>query len=206
MKLYTFDAAPNAQRLGLFLQYKGIELDTTQIDMGTQEQLTDAYRAINPACTVPALVLDDGTVLTEVIGQCTYLEELHPDKPLLGTTALEKAQIVSWDHKLLNMALSAVAEILRNKSPGFVNRALPGPLDMPQIPELIDRGRTRLRYAWESLEAELEGREWLACDSISLADLDLMICTQFSAWVKEAPPESCTNIHAHTARVQAALS
>ena len=68
MKLYTFDPAPNPKRLALFMHYKGIDIDTVQIDLNAQEQLGDEYRAINPDCTVPALVLDDGTVLTEVIG------------------------------------------------------------------------------------------------------------------------------------------
>ena len=62
MKLYTFDAAPNPARLGKFMQYKGISLDTVQIDLGAEEQLSEAYRAIVPEATVPALVLDDGTV------------------------------------------------------------------------------------------------------------------------------------------------
>ena len=95
MKVYTFDAAPNAQRLGLFIKYKGIELETQQIDMMSAEQLGDEYRAVNPACTVPALVLDDGTVLSEVVGACHYLESLHPEKPLMGTTALEKALAIA---------------------------------------------------------------------------------------------------------------
>ena len=62
MKLYTFDPAPNPRRLTLFMQYKGIEIETQQIDMMAGEQLGDDFRKINPECTVPALVLDDGTV------------------------------------------------------------------------------------------------------------------------------------------------
>ena len=134
MKLYTYDPAPNPRRLTLFMQYKGIELDTQQVDLGTAEQLGDEYRKINPECSVPALVLDDGTVLTEVIGICAYLEALYPDKPLLGSTAKEKAQIISWDHRLFANVFSAIASILRNRSKAMVNRALPGPLDVPQIP------------------------------------------------------------------------
>ena len=83
MKLYTFDAAPNPARLGMFMQYKGISLDTIQIDLGAEEQLGEAYRAIVPEATVPALVLDDGTVLCSVIAIAHYLESQYPDKPLL---------------------------------------------------------------------------------------------------------------------------
>ncbi|MEH6569247.1 MAG: glutathione S-transferase family protein [Halioglobus sp.] len=206
MKIYTFDPAPNAQRLSLFLQCKGIEIETAKIDMMTNEQLGEDYKKINPASTIPALVLDDGTVLTEVIGMCVYLEEMFPEKPMLGTNALEKAQVISWDHKIFNMVMMPVAEALRNRGDNFVDRALPGPLNVPQIAELAVRGKMRLDYAWPELDAEIEGLEWLVGDRLTMADLDLMICTGFSAWVKGAPPESCKNIHAHAQRVKQALA
>ena len=85
MKLYSFDAAPNPARLKRFMDYKQIELDTTQINLGSEEQLGDAYKAIVPEATVPALVLDDGTVLCAVIAIVHYLEERFPDRRLTGT-------------------------------------------------------------------------------------------------------------------------
>ncbi len=205
MKLYTFDPAPNPQRLAHFMKYKGIEIDTQQVDMMTAEQLKDEYRAINPECTVPSLVLDDGTVLTEVIGMCTYLEALHPDKPLLGTTPLERAQVISWDHKLFNLVMMGVAEALRNGTPAFENRALPGPLDVPQIPELVERGKLKLNYAWTMLDDKISDSGWLAGDNFSLADIDLLICADFSKWVKSPPPESCTRLHAALDRIRQEL-
>jgi glutathione S-transferase len=205
MKLYTYDPAPNPQRLTYFLAYKGIEIETVQIDMMKGEQLSNDYRAINPVGTLPALVLDDGTILTEVIGICAYLEALYPEQPLLGTTALEKAEVLSWDHKLFNNLMLAVAEALRNATPAFENRALPGPLDIPQIPELVTRGKLRLEHAWPALDQELAGKDWLVGDAPTLADIDLLICSGFSNWVKCPPPEDCANIHAHAARTKAAL-
>jgi len=206
MKVYTFDAAPNAQRLGLFMKYKGIELETQQIDMMSAEQLGDEYRAVNPACTVPALVLDDGTVLSEVVGACHYLESLHPEKPLMGTTALEKALVISWDHKLFNTAFMALAEILRNTSPGMADRALPGPQNLPQIPELAERGMARIDHYWQSLDAEVPSEGWLAGEHFSLADIDMQVCAGFSGWVKKTPPESCTRLNAYLGRVAAELA
>ena len=205
MKLYTFDSAPNPQRLGLFIKYKGIEIETQQVDMLTGEQLSDAYRAVNPACTVPALVLEDGTVMTEVVGMCHYLESLHPERPLMGTTALEKAQVISWDHKLFLSAFMAIAEILRNSSKGMVDRALPGPLNLPQIPALAERGAVRMDHAWQSLDADVPAAGWLAGEHFSLADIDMHVIAAFSGWVKKTPPESCTNLHAYLQRVAAEL-
>ncbi|MEL0162787.1 MAG: glutathione S-transferase N-terminal domain-containing protein, partial [Halieaceae bacterium] len=78
MQLYTFDNAPNPARLKMFMDYKGITLDTTQINLGTEEQLGADYRAIVPEATVPALVLNDGSVLCAVISIVHYLESLYP--------------------------------------------------------------------------------------------------------------------------------
>ncbi len=206
MKLYTYDPAPNPRRLTLFMRYKGIAIETRQIDMMAAEQLGDEYRKINPDCTVPALVLDDGTVLNEVVGICTYLEELHPDKPLMGTTALEKAQVISWDHHLFVGLMMAIASVLRNTGKSFVNRALPGPLDVPQIPELAERGRLQLQYILPELDAHLATSQWVAGDNISLADIDLLVGIDFLAWVKHSVPDECTHLKAWYERASAALN
>ncbi|GHD17251.1 glutathione S-transferase [Halioglobus japonicus] len=205
MKLYTYDPAPNPQRLALFLKYKGVEIETQQIDLMTQEQLGEAYTSIVPERTVPALVLDDGTLLTEVIGQCIYLESLYPEKPLLGTNAQERAQVISWDHKLFMSMFLGVAEVLRNTSKGFVDRAIPGPLNLPQIPELEARGRSRLEFGWQDMNRQLEGKTWLAGDSFSLADIDMAVIHGFSGWVKAQPGEELETVHAYLARVNAEL-
>ncbi|MEM1153359.1 MAG: glutathione S-transferase family protein [Pseudomonadota bacterium] len=196
MKLYTYDPAPNPRRLTLFLQYKGIELDTQQIDLGAAEQLGDAYRAINPECSVPALILDDGTLLAEVIGICIYLEALHNDKPLLGSTAKEKAEVISWDHYLHTNVFAAIASMLRNRSKAMVNRALPGPLNLPQIPELAERGAKQLGFQLPKLNTILADRPWIAGENFSFADIDLLVSIDFMAWVKVDIPENCAHLRA----------
>ena len=206
MKLYTYDPAPNPRRLALFMQHKGIEIETQQIDMMAAEQLGDDYRNINPDCTVPALVLDDGTVLTEVIGICAYLEELHPEKPLLGTTALEKALVISWDHKLFLGVMMSIASMLRNRGDGFRDRALPGALDIPQIPELAERGALQLQDVIPKLDAHLANNAWVAGENFSFADIDLLVATDFMAWVKQSIPEDCTHLKAWREKVSAQVA
>ncbi len=205
MKLYTYDPAPNPRRLGLFMHYKGIVLDTIQVDLRKGEQLGDAYRRVNPDITVPALVLDDGTVLTEVIGICTYLEGLYPDKPLLGTAPLEKALVISWDHNLFMTITMAIAGMLRNRSEAFRNRALPGPLDVPQIPELVERGRLQLQHALPRLDAHLAKSRWLAGENFTFADIDLLVAVDFMGWVKESVPQECAHVRAWYERAKAEL-
>jgi glutathione S-transferase len=206
MKLYTYDPAPSPQRLALFMKYKGIEIDTQQVDLMSAEQLGEEYTALVPDQSVPALVLDDGTVLSEVIGICTYLEALYPEKPLLGTTPKEKGLISHWDHKIFMMLFAAVAEALRNSSPGMKGRALTGPLDIEQIPELAERGKYRLNWAWGELDKVLADRKWIAGDNFSFADIDMAVCAGFSGWVKCKPGEELANLQAYLARVQAELA
>ncbi|WP_291995498.1 glutathione S-transferase family protein [Candidatus Accumulibacter sp. ACC003] len=206
MKLYAFDRAPNPRRLAMFMKYKGIVLDTQQVDLMKGEQLTDAYRAINPELTVPALLLDDGTVLSEVIGICTYLEGLYPDRPLLGSSALEKAQVISWDHRLFAAMVMPIADMLRNSSAAFRNRALPGPYDVPQLPEMVERGRLQLHCLLPDLDAHLARHAWLTGDNFTFADIDLLAAVDFMAWVKESVPEECVNLKAWYERAKAEVA
>lgn len=205
MHLYTYDPAPNPRRLGLFLDWKGIDVDTTEVDLMQLEQLGEPYRAINPSGTVPTLVLDDGSLMTEVIAICDYLESLYPQKPLLGTTPLLRAQVLGWDHQIYMNAFAAVAEILRNGNPNFADRALPGPDRVAQIPALVERGRERLQRVWKDYDNALGGREFLVGDSLTLADIDLLVCTEFAGWVKESIPDDCAALLAWRDRVRATL-
>jgi len=206
MKLYTYDPAPNPRRLQLFLDYKGIEIESVQVDLLNKEQFGEEYRRINPAATVPALLLDDGTLLTEVIGTCVYLEAMYPEKPLLGTTPLEKALVISEDHALYNTAFMAVAEAFRNSAKGFQGQALPGPLGLDQIPALVERGRKRLDFHWRELDQRLATRRWLVGDDITLADIDLLVCCEFAGWIKATPGEEFIHLIAYLERVREALA
>ena len=86
---------------------------------------------------------------------------------------------------------------------GMVDRALPGPLNLPQIPALAERGAVRMDHAWQSLDADVPAAGWLAGEHFSLADIDMHVIAAFSGWVKKTPPESCTNLHAYLQRVAA---
>ena len=188
------------------MKYKNIEIETEQVDMMQGAQRSEEFTAIAPDQTLPALVTDEGIVLTQVIGICTYLEAIYPEKPLLGTTPLEKALVSSWDQKIYSMLFMAIAEALRNSSPGMAGRALPGPLDLEQIPELAERGKYRLNWAWGELDKELADRKWIAGDNFSFADIDMAVCAGFSGWVKCTPGQDLTNLQGYLARVQAELN
>ena len=206
MKLYTFDPAPNPQRLKMFIDYKGIELDATQVNFPEGEQRTDAYKAVVPTGTVPALVLDSGRVLSSVFAITQYLEALHPDSPLLGTSEEERALILDWNHRISTDVFKAIADLFRNTNPAVAGRALPGTLDTEQIPALAERGRNQLLHALNIMNDELSSRDYVAGDSFSMADIDLLVSLHFAGWAaKVQPDESLTALSVWRQRAQAAL-
>lgn len=196
MHLYNFSSAPNPRRLTLFLSHKNIDLPTTEINMREGEHLGETFLAVNPHGTLPALVTDEGVTLTEVIGICAYLEAMFPDRPLLGEGALEHALVLSWDHRVFVSVLEAFAEILRNRSPAFAHRALPGPVEVEQIPELVDRGRRRYRASLKLIDEEMGTRPFLCGDRFTFADISLLVAIETGSWVKESLPEDCTSLQA----------
>ena len=97
---YDYLRAPSPRRARILLAEKAIAHDVQIIDLAAGEQLSDAFRAVNPACTVPALALEDGAVLTDNAAIAAWAEAAHPQPPLLGRTPLEKAAVASWNAKL----------------------------------------------------------------------------------------------------------
>ena len=207
MKLYTFDAAPNPARLNIFMKFKGIKIDTVQIDLGAEEQLGEAYQAIVPEATVPALILTDGTVLCSVIAIVHYLESQFSDRPLLGQTPEEQARVLNWNHRLYNDIFIPAAEAFRNGHPNYVDRALPGPSNLPQLPELVERGRTRLAQGLKAINEVLAEQVFLAGDDFSFADIDLLVAIDFAKWgARLSPDESLTHLRRWRGSTKAALA
>lgn len=192
--LYDCATAPSPRRARILLAEKGIRHETVNVDLRSGEQLGESYRRINPQCTVPALRTDEGIVLTDNAAIAAYLEALQPDPPLLGVTPLEKAEIASWNWRAEFEGLLAVAEALRNGSPAMANRALPGPQDYPQIPELAQRGLARLQIFFATLEERLQGRVFLATDRFSVADITAAVAVDFARVIKIKPGEQHPNL------------
>ena len=118
MKFYDCTTAPSPRRVRIFLAEKGISVPTVQVDLRNNEQLTPAFRAINPDATVPVLELDNGTRITDAIGICVYFEAIQPQPPLMGESAEEKAVIATWQRTAERNGFYAGMEALRNATPG----------------------------------------------------------------------------------------
>lgn len=203
MKFYDCATAPSPRRVRIFLAEKGISLPTVQVDLRNGEQFTDAFRAINPDCTVPALALDDGTVIADAIAICGYLEELHPEPPLIGTTPQERAAVTALNRQIERDGFYAAMDAFRNATKGLKGRALPGPHDYEQIPALAERGRVRIEHFFRAMDARLATREFVAGSRYTLADISTLVLTDFAAWAKLKPPEDCVNLRRWHAEVSA---
>ncbi len=194
MKFYDCVTAPSPRRVRIFAAEKGIELDTVQVDLSKGEQFSEEFRAINPDCVVPALVLDDGTCLSEVTAICQFLEEHTPEPTLWGSDATERAMATSWNAKVEQQGLTAMAEAFRNSTPGLKGRALPGPDGYEQIPELAERGRQRVQNFFEKLDVQLAGNEFVAGSHFSIADITALVFVDFAKRARIVPPETLTNL------------
>jgi glutathione S-transferase len=185
--LYDCATAPSPRRARILLAEKGIAHQTVEVDLRHGEQLGDAYRQLNPQCTVPALRCDDGLLLTDNAAIAAYLEACFPEPALLGTTPQDKAEIASWNWRIEFDWLLAIAEALRNSVPAMVNRALPGPVDYAQIPELAQRGLARVQQFFVVLNQHLEGRDYIAANRFSIADITAVVAVDFARAVKVKP-------------------
>jgi glutathione S-transferase len=199
--LYDCVSAPSPRRARIALAEKGIAHETVQIDLRAGEQLGEAYRQINPQCTVPALRTEEGVVLADNAAIAAYLEARYPQPPLMGVTPLDKAEIASWHWRGEFEGLLPVAEALRNSSPAMANRALPGPVNYAQIAQLAERGLARLQQFFANLNAHLADREFIAAQQFSIADITAVVAVDFARIVKVKPDAR----HPHLVRWRAAM-
>jgi len=203
MKFYDCTTAPSPRRVRIFLAEKGISVPTVQVDLRNNEQLTPAFRKINPDATVPSLELDDGTRINDAVGICVYFEAIHPRPPLMGETAEEKALVASWQREAERNGFYAVMEVFRNSAPGLKGRALPGPHDYEQIPALAERGRLRVQHFQEQMDARLGQSEFIAGPHYSIADITALITIDFAVRAKMPIPENYEHLRRWYAQVSA---
>jgi glutathione S-transferase len=203
MKFYDCTTAPSPRRVRIFLAEKGITVPTVQVDLRNNEQLTPEFRAINPDATVPSLELDDGTRINDAIGICVYFEAIHPQPPLMGGSAEEKALIAAWQREVERNGFYGVMEAFRNSTPGFKGRALPGPHDYEQIPALAERGRLRVAHFFEQMDARLARSEFVAGTRYTIADITALVTIDFAGRARLPIPDKCEHVRRWHSQISA---
>ena len=188
MKLYDGGRAPNPRRVRIFLAEKGITVPTEQVDLGALQQRSDAYTAINPMQRVPALVLDDGTVIAESIAICRYFEALKPEPPLFGVGALDIARVEMWNRRAELHLLLPLSTVFQHLHP-----AMKRMVD-PQVAAWGEANKPKVEAFLRFLDGELKSRPYVAGATFTVADITALIAVDFMRVSKLAVPDDLANV------------
>jgi glutathione S-transferase len=194
MKIYDWHIAPNPRRLHLYLAEKGMSVELVEVG---QEDFTLApwYKQKYPHAMVPMLELDDGTLIGEAMAIARYFEETHPEPPLMGTDAKDKAVVEMWEKRANEEGMLPASELFRNTHPAFAQRGLPGAADpIPAIPELRERGRARLGRFFAKFDRQLAGNEFVAGSRWTVADATTLAAVDFAGWSDVKIPDGCVHL------------
>ena len=172
MKLYDFAPAANAQRVRVFLAEKGLTVPTVELNLREGQQFKEPFASLNPFNCVPVLELDDGTVISESVSVCRYLEELHPEPSLFGRDAVERATIDMWNRRIEIDGFMPILHAVRNQLPNFKGRVIPGTRsELPQLPAMVERGKDMLKVLLGRIDSQLAKSEFIAGPAISIGDI-----------------------------------
>ena len=197
MKLYDSKAAPNPRRARIFLAEKGITLPVEQVDIMAKQHLTAEYAAINPLQRMPALELDDGTIITESIAICRYFEVLQPEPPLFGVGAKDIALVEMWNRRAELNLFFPVAHVFRHTHPAMKE------LEVPQVPAWAEANRPRIVDILRILDNELKSRPFIAGGRYSVADITALCAVDFMKPARVAMPDDLANVKRWHAEVAA---
>lgn len=178
MKLYEFEAFPNPRRVRMFLAEKGIDVDRVQVNVPEGEHRGDAYRAINPEMTVPALKLDDGRVIGGCVAISRFLEAKYPSASLLGETPEEQGLIASQQRRMEAGLMDASTTYFHHATPGLGEK-----LETYQNADWGQHNAVRTKATVEALEKTLSGQDYVAGDRFTIADITAFVGLEFALFV-----------------------
>lgn len=185
MKLYCFPVAPNPTKVRVYLAEKGIEIDEVRVSLPKGEQRGEAHLRRNPLGAVPVLELDDGGFLTESLPIIEYLEELHPDPPMIGREPLERARTRELE-QIADGVLSSIGRIIH---------ATNSPIGLPPVPEIAAAARQRLPAPLGVLDARVGDSPFVAGRAPTIADCTLFAAFFFAGFGKVEIDPAFTNLH-----------
>jgi glutathione S-transferase len=197
MKLYDGGRAPNPRRVRIFLAEKGIKVPLEPVDLGKLAHKSEAYTAVNPVQRVPALQLDDGTVIAESIAICRYFEAQQPEPPLFGVGAKDIAVVEMWERRMEFHLLGPISHVFRNLHPAMAA------MEVPQVPAWAEANKPRVMDFLALLDRQLQDHRFVAGDRFSVADITALVAVDFMKPAKLAVPENLGNLKRWHAEVSA---
>lgn len=188
MKIYDGGRAPNPRRVRIFLAEKGISVPLVPVDLGKGEHKLPEFTAVNPLQQTPAFELEDGTILTESVAICRYFEELHPEPPLFGVGALERAKVEMWQRRLELEFLWAIRAVFRHLHPGMAQ------MEVPQVAAWGEANKPRVMSFLQLLDAHLAQNAFVAGERYSIADITGLVSVDLMKPAKLVVPAELANV------------
>lgn len=183
MLFYDMDVgfAPNPRRALIYLVEKGLRLPRQIVNAASGAHKAETYLSVNPIGKLPALVTDTGQAITDSGAIVEFLEELHPEPNMLGTTPLERALVRSFERTATDF-LWLTAGVLRNSHPYFEAWGT------PKNPGAVDYAMPRFQHLAEALDDLLAAREFAVLDRVTIADCTLCAAYDFAFSFGEIAP------------------
>ncbi len=189
MKLYDSRRAPNPRRVRWVMAEKGIvDIEIVDVDLMKGEHRDPAYRGKVGLPVVPALELDDGTVLTESIAIARYLESLHPEPNLFGRDPLETAIVEMWMRRAEMMVATPLMLAVRHGHPALAALET-------QNAEVAQSNREQAERSLKVLDGRLADSEFLAGTRVTIADIVAVSGLDFSRMIQFKPDAGLTHLH-----------
>ncbi|HEY5107498.1 MAG TPA: glutathione S-transferase family protein [Caulobacteraceae bacterium] len=197
MKFYN-SIGPNPRVVKMFMAEKSLDIAHEEVNLVAGENRQAPYTAKNPSGQMPALELDDGEVLAEITAICEYLEEIHPDPPLVGATPRERATTRMWVRRVDLNIVEPMANGFRFSQglPLFQNR-------VHCIPHAADDLKVIAQEHLTWLDGLIAGRTWIAGERFTLADILLFCFLDFGSQVGQPLNAENKNVAAWFERVKA---
>jgi glutathione S-transferase len=196
MKIYNSPVAPNPRRVRIFLAEKGIQVPYEDIDIGKAVNRQPEFRKKNPLAGVPVLELDDGTCIAESVAICRYFEEMHPEPPLFGVGAKDRAIVEMWNRRMEFTLFIPIADSFRQRHEFFKGR-------IRQCPEYAEVQRQNAEDSLKWIDTELASRRFIAGDKFTIADITAMVAVDFGRISKIAIQPDQKNLARWHAEVSA---
>lgn len=202
MKLYDEKLpAPNPRRVRIFLAEKGLSIPLERVPLAEGGHKTPEFLAKNSLGQIPVLELDDGSTISETVSICRYLEALHPAPPLFGTTPKEIGLIDMWIRRVELQIMSQIGNVWINSHKYTESYAEKH--GIRRFPDFGEESRKRAVGRLHWLDGEMSGRDYIAGDAFSMADITALTVIDFATFIGIPLPERCDRLKAWHARVSA---